>query len=60
MYITNTNTATRSLYTEAIVDEEGEPLLDEPVEFAKNRTAQVTADIGEALVARYDTIEPKE
>lgn len=60
MYITNTNDATQSLYTEDLVDEEGEPLLDEPVEFADNGTAQVTQPVGEALVERYDTIEPKE
>jgi len=60
MYITNTNQATQSLYTEDLVDEDGEPLLDEPVEFADNGTAQVTAAVGEALVERYDAIEPKE
>lgn len=59
MYITNTNEATQSLYTQAIVDEDGEPLLDDPVEFADNGTAQVSADVGEALVARYEAIEPK-
>lgn len=60
MYITNTNEATKSLYTEDLVDDEGEPLLDEPVEFSDNGTAQVTADVGEALVEHYDAIEPKE
>ncbi|OYR79327.1 hypothetical protein DJ84_18405 [Halorubrum ezzemoulense] len=60
MYIKNTNQATKSLYTEELVDDENEPLLDEPVEFADNGTAQVTQQVGEALVERYDAIEPKD
>jgi len=60
MYIQNTNTATQSLYTEDLVDDDGELLLDEPVEFAANGTAQVTAAAGEALVEHYDSIKPKE
>ncbi|WP_137288627.1 hypothetical protein [Natronorubrum halophilum] len=60
MYITNENTATRRLFNADLTDEDGEPLMDEPVEFAKNGTAQVTADVGEALVEQYDSITPKE
>lgn len=60
MYITNTNQATQSLYTEDLVDGDDEPLLDEPVEFADNGTAQVTEAVGEALVEHYDAIEPKD
>lgn len=60
MYITNENSATRRIYTEEIVDEEGEPLLDEPVEFADTGTAQVPREVGEALIARYDCIREKE
>lgn len=57
MWIKNTNTATRRLYNEALTDEDGEPLMDEPVEFASNGKAQVTQDLGERLVEHYDTIE---
>jgi hypothetical protein len=60
MFITNTNGATKLLYTEDLTDDDGEPLLDEPVEFTGNGTANVTAAVGEALVEHYDAIEPKE
>jgi hypothetical protein len=58
MYINCTNSATRRLYDAALTDEDGEPLMDEPVEFASTGTAQVDAEVGEALVAEYDDIEP--
>lgn len=60
MYITNENTATRRLFNADLTDEDGEPLMDEPVEFATNGTAQVTREVGEALVAQYETIRRKE
>lgn len=52
MYIECTNAATRRLFNEVY--------MDEPVEFASTGTAQVSADIGEALVANYDDIRPYE
>ena len=52
MYVTNKNRATRRLFNAE--------LMDEPVEFAETGTAQVPADVGEALVEQYDSIEPKE
>lgn len=52
MYVTNTNTATQRLFNS--------DLMDEPVEFADSGTAQVTQEVGEALVNQYDAIEPKE
>jgi len=52
MWITNTNTATQRLFNE--------DLMDDPVEFAGSGAAQVTEEVGEALVDHYDVIEPKE
>ena len=60
MWIQITNPATRSLYTDEIVDDEGELLMDEPVEFNENGTAQVSEALGEALVAQYEDIRPYE
>lgn len=60
MWIKNTNSATRRLFNTDITDDDGEPLLDEPVEFASNGTAQVTQEVGAALVDHYDDIEHKE
>jgi|GEM_PF-1084819 len=60
MYITNENTATRRLFNADLTDEDGEPLMDEPVEFASTGAAQVTEEVGEALVANYDDIRRKE
>jgi hypothetical protein len=52
VFIITENRATRRLY-----DDE---LMDEPVEFAETGTAQVSEDVGEALVAQYDAIRRKE
>ncbi|MFB1066442.1 hypothetical protein [Natrinema sp. H-ect4] len=52
MFIINENRATRRLYNEDIVDE--------PVEFASTGTAQVSRDVGEAMIAYYDDIRRKE
>jgi len=60
MWIEITNPATRSLYTDDLVDDEDEPLMDEPVEFSENNTAQVSEELGEALVAQYEDIRPYE
>jgi len=35
-------------------------LMDEPVTYNANGTAQVPDDVGEALVAHYDAIRPYE
>lgn len=48
MWIKNENLATQRLFNEDI--------MSEPVEFHSNGTAQVSADVGEALVAEYDAI----
>jgi len=50
MWIKNTNPASRQVY-----DAE---LMDEPVSFSENGTAQVPSDVGEALIAHYEAIEP--
>jgi len=52
MFVTNENTATRRLFNA--------DLMDEPVEFASNGTAQVSEAVGEALVDHYDTIHRKD
>ena len=52
MYVINENRATRRLYNDEI--------MDEPVEFASTGTAQVPEEVGEALVAQYETIRRKE
>lgn len=56
MWIKNDNEATQSLYTEDITDEEDEPLMDSPVEFNSNGTANISEELAEALVERYDEI----
>jgi len=56
MWIINTNSATRRLFNRDLTDDD-EPLLDDPVEFNDNGTAQVSQEVGEALVDHYDTIE---
>lgn len=33
-------------------------VMEEPIEFNSNGTAQVTQEIGEQLVAHYDGIDP--
>lgn len=50
MWIRITNSATTRLYNE--------DLMDEPVSFNENGTAQVSREVGEAMVAHYDVIEP--
>lgn len=52
MWIKTTQGATSRFY-----DAE---LMDAPVEFSENGTAQVPKDVGEELVARYDAIEHHE
>lgn len=52
MWIKSTNDATRRLFDA--------DLMDEPVEFSENGTAQVSEDVGEALVSHYDDIQPYE
>jgi hypothetical protein len=51
MWIINENSATQRLFNR--------DLMDEPVEFSSNGTAQVSEDVGEALVDHYDTIHRK-
>lgn len=51
-WIETTNPATRRLFNEDVVDE--------PVTFNENGTAQVSADVAEALCDHYDTIRPYE
>jgi len=46
------DTATSRLYNDAV--------MDEPVEFNANGTAQVPDAVGEAMVAHYDAIRPYE
>ena len=50
MWIQCTNPATKRLYNADI--------MDAPVTFSDSGTAQVPKDVGEAMVARYDAIEP--
>lgn len=50
MWIKCTNPATSRLYNA--------DLMDEPVTFTENGTAQVPKAVGEALVDHYDVIEP--
>lgn len=50
MWIQCTNPATSRLYNADI--------MDTPVSFSDTGTAQVPKDIGEAMVERYDAIEP--
>lgn len=52
MWVRNTNLATTKLYNEEI--------LDEPVEFNENGTANVSKDVGVALVENYENIEKYE
>lgn len=52
MWIETTNAATQSLFNDE--------LMDEPIEFADTGRAQVPDDVGERLVAHYDTIVPYE
>lgn len=48
MWIQTKHTATEELYVAEI--------MDEPVEFSANGTAQVKQDVGEALIQTYDGI----
>lgn len=50
MWIECTNDAIRRLFNE--------DLMDEPVTFSENGTAQVRREVGEAMCARYDAIRP--
>lgn len=52
MWIINENEATRRHYNEE--------LMDEPVEYNENGTAQVAEEVGEALCEHYDSIRPYE
>jgi hypothetical protein len=52
MWIINDNAATSRIYNDDVVDA--------PVSFNENGTAQVADDVGEALVANYDAIRPYE
>jgi len=49
MWVHCTNSATKRLYNEE--------LMDEPVEFGDSSTVQVPADVGEAMVEHYDAIK---
>lgn len=50
MWIQCTNEATTGLYNDEV--------MDEPVGFSDNGTAQVPADVGEQMIDHYDVIEP--
>lgn len=50
LWIKCNNKATKGLFDADI--------MDEPIEFSDNGTAQVTNKVGEALVKRYGAIEP--
>lgn len=50
MWIECTNDATRRLFNE--------DLMDEPVMFSENGTAQVNREVGEAMCAHYDAVRP--
>jgi hypothetical protein len=58
MYIECTNPATRRLYDASLTDEDGDPVMSDPVEFASTGTAQVSKEVGERLVEEYDDIQP--
>ncbi|WP_226041566.1 hypothetical protein [Natrinema sp. DC36] len=60
MFITNENTATRRLFNADLTDDDGEPVMDEPVEFASTGTAQVSREVGEAMIAHYDDVHEKD
>jgi len=48
MWIQTSHTGTDRLYDADV--------MDEPVEFSENGTAQVTESVGQALIDKYDTI----
>ena len=52
VWIKNTNTSTNRHYNA--------DLMDEPVEYSENGTAQVSEEVAEQLVTEYDTIEYNE
>ena len=52
MWIQIDNDATRRLFNDDV--------MDEPITFSGNGTAQVPGDVGEALVDHYDAIRPYE
>lgn len=52
MWILNDNAATSRIYNDEV--------MDEPVTFNASGTAQVPEEVGEALVAHYDSIRPSE
>jgi hypothetical protein len=52
MWIINDNAATSRIYNDE--------LMDKPVAFNASGTVQVPEEVGEAMVAHYDSIRPSE
>jgi len=57
MYIETSNPALQSLYDADLMGDDYSP---PGVEFSSAGVAQVTQEVGERLVERYDTITPKD